>query len=132
MKKLIVIIILLFASVAIAGPSVRKIINWINAQEYNKTQLQTNLTWAKLEQAAENRNIDPNSIKPYWHTIENSVWSYFREGRLENGRGQLETLVQESEPDAKITTFGYGPSSVDPNSMSAYYLTEVPMDLERN
>ena len=132
MKKLIVIIILLFASVVTAGPSVRKIINWINNQNYNKTQLQQNLTWAKLEAAAENRGIDPNSIKPYWHTIENSVWSDWRQKRIEAARVILETKVHEYDPGGIVRYMGYECSSIDPNNMVSVFTVEVDLNLERN
>ncbi len=133
MKKLIVIIILLTASVNLAGNSrISKIINWINNQNYTKVQLQNNLTWPKLEAAAENRNIDPNSIKSYWHTIANSVWSDYRPRRLEEVCVILENEIRKSVPAAVVTTFSYGPSSTDPNNMAAFYLAEIPLNLERN
>lgn len=132
MKKMLVIIVLLFASVAVAGgPTVRKIINWINNQNYTRTQLE-NITRSQMETMAENRNIDPNSIKPYARTIMNSVWSDWRKKRIAAARVILETKVHEYDLGGIVQYMGYECSSVDPNNMVSVFTVEVDLNLERN
>lgn len=133
MKKLIVIIILLFASVAVAGgPTVRKIINWLCNQNYTRTQLENKMKWSNMEAAAESRNVDPNTIKLNKHTIANSVWSDWRKKRIAAARVILETKVHEYDPGGIVRYMGYERSSADPNNMVSVFTVEVDLNLERN
>lgn len=130
MKKLILILTLLVAGLASAD----KVTDWALAQKYTLTQLR-NVTWTIMKNKAESlgwSTVKIRRLKGRAYTIINILWSDLQKRELEKGRGQLETIVHNVRPDAVITLFSYGSSSADPNNMSAYYLTEVPMDLERN
>lgn len=130
MKKVIVILILLFASVAGAS-RISKIINWLCNQNYTRTQLES-VTWPQMKTMAENRDIDPNTIKPYAKTIMNAVWSDWREKRIEAARVILETKVHEYDADGIVRYMGYEPSSTDPNNMVSVFTVEVDLNLERH
>ena len=108
-----------------AGPSVRKIINWINSQEYNKTQLQT-VTWPQLETMAKNRSIDPNTIKQYYRTIGNSVWSDWRQRRIKDKRVEIATAT--GLPTKYV---GQERHPLDPNIMLSLYIVAVDLEIER-
>lgn len=130
MKKLIVLIVLLCASVAGAS-QVTKIINWLSNQNYTRTQLE-DVTWSQMKTMAENRNIDPKSIKPYAHTIMNAVWSDWRKKRIEAARVILEAKVHEYNAEGIVQYTGYQPSSADPNNMVSVFTVEIDLNLERN
>ncbi len=130
MKKLIILIILLFASVAGAS-RITKIINWINNQNYTRTQLE-GVTWSQMETMAENRGIDPNSIKPYARTILNSAHSYWRKNEIEKERIKIETWARQRDPDAIVLYLGQEPSPVDPNNILSAFKLMGDLNLERN
>jgi hypothetical protein len=125
-KVVIIISILLFASVAGGG----RIITWLCNQNYTRTQLE-NVTWSQMKTMAENRGIDPETIKPYRRTIMNAVWSDWRQKRIEIARLILETKVQEYDATGIVRYVGQDRSSVDPNKMVSMFTVEVDLNLER-
>lgn len=127
----LVAILLASASIAPGSSRVRRITAWLCKQNYNRTQLQS-VTWPQMETMAENRGIDPNSIKPYRRTILNAVWSDWRQKRLETARTILETKVRQYDPDGIVLYMGYERSLVDPNNMVSIFSVEVDLNLERN
>ena len=129
MKRFILILIFLLGGIAFArSPS--RIIKWICNQNFTRTQLQ-NFTWQQLEAMAENRDIDPNSIKPYRHTIKNAAWSDWRQRRIETARTVLETKVHEYNVDAIVVYMGQQRSTVDPNNVVSVFSVEIDLELGR-
>ena len=130
MKKRLIIIWVLLACSAVYPSTKSRIIDWICGQEFNRTQLE-NVTWRQLEAMAESRGIDPNSIKPFRHTIKNAAWSDWRQRRIETARAGLEAKVREYDADAVVLYLGQERSAVDPNNMVSVFSVEVDLELER-
>ena len=130
MKKLIVLLLLLFfASVA----SANRILDWVFAQEYNKTQL-SNVTRAAVLAKADEYELDAGQkrrLMGSYHALLNAAWSDWRERRIETARGVLEATVQEYDADAVVLYMGQEQSSTDPNSVVSIFTIEVDLELER-
>lgn len=124
-RSIIILILLLFCSVA--HPSTRsRIIDWICGQELNRTQIES-LTWPQLESMAENRGIDPNTIKAYRSTIKNAVMSDLRVREIEAVRVGIETPLLQYNPNIHTLYSGYAQSTVDPNFVVVVYRVEIPI-----
>ncbi len=136
MKKLLVIIILLFASVACITPivSANKVLDWILEQEYTRTQLE-NVTRVVVRTKAENLGWAYTRIQRLmggYNTLLNAAWSDWRERRIEAARTVLESKVHEYDADGIVLYMGQKRSPADPNNMVSVYAVEVDLNLERN
>ena len=129
MKKLIVMIILLFVGVA----SANKVLEWVLEQEYTRTQLE-NVTRAAVRTKAENLGWAYARIQRLmggYNTLLHTAWADWRERRIESARVVLETKVHEYDVDGIVRYMSYGRSSTDPNNMVSVFVVEVDLNLER-
>lgn len=130
MKQLLILIAIILLCGAVYASTQTRIIDWICRQEYTRTQIEA-VTWQQLENMAESRGIDPNTIKPYRNTIKNAVWSDWRQRRIETARAGLELKVKEHDPDAVVLYMGQERSSIDPNNMVSVFSVEIDLEIER-
>ena len=137
MKRMIFIVLFL-AGIA----SANRVLDWVLAQEYNKTQLQ-NVTrqvvrnkLVEFVQADQMTEEQARRILGAYPVLLHKAWADWRTRRIETARGVLEAKVQEYDADATVVYDGQRSFPVvEPNSVSyiqrEVFIVVVDLELER-